>query len=83
VARAIRGYQLPDGHFVTRTFRWGLRHTTPFLRWPQAQLFLSLTNVLRASGDPDESVSRRADDRAHSDKPREAARTEGDAEFRS
>jgi hypothetical protein len=45
---AIRQYQLPDGHFVTRAFRGGLRHTTPFLRWPQAQLFLALTNMLVA-----------------------------------
>jgi hypothetical protein len=44
--RAIRDYQLPDGHFVTRAYRGGLRHTTPFLRWPQAQVFLALTNIL-------------------------------------
>jgi hypothetical protein len=46
--RAIRDYQLADGHFVTRAYRGGLRHTTPFLRWPQAQMFLALTNMLRA-----------------------------------
>lgn len=38
-------YQLPDGHFVTRVFKKGFRHTFPFLRWPQAQLFYSLTNL--------------------------------------
>jgi mannose/cellobiose epimerase-like protein (N-acyl-D-glucosamine 2-epimerase family) len=46
--RAIRDYQLRDGHFVTRVYRTGLRHTMPFLRWPQAQMFLALTNALRA-----------------------------------
>lgn len=45
-ATAIRDYQLADGHFVTRTYLGGLRHTTPFLRWPQAQIFLALTNML-------------------------------------
>jgi hypothetical protein len=42
-------YQLVDGHFVTRVYRGGFRHTFPFLRWPQAQLFYSLTNLLLAS----------------------------------
>jgi hypothetical protein len=42
-------YQLADGHFVTRVYRGGFRHTFPFLRWPQAQLFYSLTNLLYAS----------------------------------
>jgi hypothetical protein len=42
-------YQLPDGHFVTRVFKKGFKHTFPFLRWPQAQLFYSLTNLLYAS----------------------------------
>jgi hypothetical protein len=42
-------YQLPDGHFVTRVFKQGFKHTFPFLRWPQAQLFYSLTNLLYAT----------------------------------
>jgi hypothetical protein len=42
-------HQLADGHFVTRVFRGGFRHTFPFLRWPQAQLFYSLTNLFLAS----------------------------------
>jgi len=41
-------YQLADGHFVTRVYRGGFKHTFPFLRWPQAQLFYSLTNLLLA-----------------------------------
>jgi hypothetical protein len=44
----ISRFQLDDGHFVTRTYRGGFRHTTPFLRWPQAQMFLALTNMQRA-----------------------------------
>jgi hypothetical protein len=42
-------YQLADGHFVTRVYRGGFKHTFPFLRWPQAQLFYSLTNLFLAS----------------------------------
>jgi len=45
--KLIREHQLADGHFVTRVFRGGLRHTFPFLRWPQAQLFYALTNLLK------------------------------------
>ncbi len=43
--KLVREHQLRDGHFVTRVFRGGIRHTFPFLRWPQAQLFYSLTNL--------------------------------------
>lgn len=46
--KLINQYQLPAGHFVTRVFLGGLRHTFPFLRWPQAQLFYGLTNLLIA-----------------------------------
>ncbi|MEI6603896.1 MAG: hypothetical protein WCP35_01205 [Verrucomicrobiota bacterium] len=45
--KLIQNYQLPDGHFVTRIFRGGFRHCFPFLRWPQAQLFYALTNLLK------------------------------------
>jgi hypothetical protein len=41
-------YQCSDGHFVTRVYSGGWRHTLPFLRWPQAQLFYALTNLLKA-----------------------------------
>jgi hypothetical protein len=41
-------HQLADGHFVTRVYRGGFRHTFPFLRWPQAQLFYALTNLQMA-----------------------------------
>jgi hypothetical protein len=47
-ARLIRCYGLPAGHWVTRVYRGGIRHTVPFLRWPQSQLFLALTNLLVA-----------------------------------
>jgi hypothetical protein len=48
-ARLIRHYQVPAGHWVTRVFLGGVKHTVPFLRWPQAQLFLALTNLLVAA----------------------------------
>ena len=48
--KLIEEYQLPAGHFVTRVFRGGFRHRFPFLRWPQAQLFYALTNLLKAEG---------------------------------
>jgi hypothetical protein len=55
--RLATDYQVANGHFVTRVYRGGLRHTFPFLRWPQAQLFYAQTNLLRAlheeSGDAD------------------------------
>jgi hypothetical protein len=47
-----RSYQMPDGHFVTRVYAGGIKHRFPFLRWPQAQLFLALTNLLHAFNKP-------------------------------
>ncbi len=47
----LTDYQLADGHFVTRVYKGGRRHTFPFLRWPQSQLFLALTNLFLASGE--------------------------------
>ncbi len=49
--KLIQNYQLPDGHFVTRVFRGGFLHGFPFLRWPQAQLFHALTNLLKTQDD--------------------------------
>jgi hypothetical protein len=46
--RLIRCYGVPAGHWVTRVYLGGIKHTVPFLRWPQAQLFLALTNLLVA-----------------------------------
>jgi hypothetical protein len=46
-SKLIQEHQLPDGHFVTRVFRGGILHRFPFLRWPQAQLFYALTNLLK------------------------------------
>jgi hypothetical protein len=43
-----RCYQCRAGHFVTRVYRGGWRHTFPFIRWPQSQLFLALTNLYAA-----------------------------------
>ena len=47
--RLTRQYQVAAGHFVTRVYLGEIRHTVPFLRWPQSQLFLALTNLLVAS----------------------------------
>jgi hypothetical protein len=47
-SRLLRIHQLPAGHWVTRVYRGGIRHATPYLRWPQAQLFLAITNLLVA-----------------------------------
>jgi hypothetical protein len=47
--RLVRSHQLPAGHWVTRVYLGGIRHTVPFLRWPQSQLFLALTNLLVAT----------------------------------
>jgi hypothetical protein len=47
IAEKIVGrFQLPDGHFVTSEDRFGMRNKTPFIRWPQAQLFHSLASLL-------------------------------------
>lgn len=48
VTRLTTRYQLPAGHWVTRIYRGGIRHSVPFLRWPQSQLFLAVTNFLLA-----------------------------------
>jgi len=48
----VRSYQLPDGHFVGKVFFGGRRHTLPFMRWPQAQLFYAVTNLLVATAVP-------------------------------
>jgi len=50
LARVVcQHYQLPDGHFVTRVYAGGIKHTLPFLRWPQSQLFHALTSLLLAT----------------------------------
>ena len=55
-ARLVRQLQLPNGHFITRIYRGGIRHSVPYLRWPQSQLFLALTNLLLATGPAGETV---------------------------
>jgi hypothetical protein len=47
--RLCRDWQLPQGYFVTFTYVGGLRHTLPYLRWPQAPLFYALTNFLQSA----------------------------------
>jgi hypothetical protein len=46
--RLIHCYGLRQGHWVTRVYFGGIKHTVPFLRWPQSQLFLAVTNLLAA-----------------------------------
>jgi len=48
-AVVCKRFRLPDGHFVTRVYRGGIRHVFPYLRWPQAQLFYALSNFLAAA----------------------------------
>ena len=55
--RLIQNYQLRSGHFVTRVYRGGIRHSVPYLRWPQSQLFLALTNLLVATDRAGETFS--------------------------
>jgi len=47
-ARFVRRWQLPAGHWITRTYVGGITHRLPFIRWPQSQLFLGLTHLLAA-----------------------------------
>lgn len=50
LARKLKDhYQLAAGHYATRVFHGGKTHRFPFLRWPQAQLFYSMTNLLVAT----------------------------------
>ena len=46
----VARHQLPDGHFTTRVYLGGWRHTFPFVRWPQSQIFYALTNLWAADG---------------------------------
>jgi hypothetical protein len=55
--RLIQKYQHRDGHFVTRTYCTGFKHDFPFLRWPQAQLYYALTNLLVSLVQTDETCS--------------------------
>lgn len=46
IKRLIDDYQMKDGHFVTRIGIFNIRNKIPYLRWPQAQLFCTLTKCL-------------------------------------
>ena len=45
----VNNFQTRRGYFVTRVTSFGIRHTVPYLRWPQAQLIYSLTNLIKES----------------------------------
>ncbi|WP_321417424.1 hypothetical protein [uncultured Desulfobacter sp.] len=57
----INNFQLNEGYFVTRVSTFGKKNNVPYLRWPQAQLFFSLTQLLKSmsllphSGKPQEA----------------------------
>ena len=42
----IDNFQTKKGYFITRVTSLGTIHKVPYLRWPQAQLFYSLTEIL-------------------------------------
>ena len=42
----IENFQLSEGYFITRISNLGKKNKIPYLRWPQAQLFYALTNLL-------------------------------------
>ena len=39
----IDNFQVKEGYFVTRVTSLNTYHRVPYMRWPQAQLFYSLT----------------------------------------
>jgi hypothetical protein len=43
-------FQVPQGYFITRRYIGGITHRLPFLRWPQAQLFYAVSNLLVSMG---------------------------------
>jgi uncharacterized protein YyaL (SSP411 family) len=46
--KTVRQFQLADGHFVTSVDRFGIKNKLAFIRWPQAQMFHSLTSLIKA-----------------------------------
>jgi len=42
----ITNFQTKKGYFITRVTSLGTKHRVPYLRWPQAQLFYSLSLLL-------------------------------------
>lgn len=42
-----RRFQVREGYFLTRIYRGGIPHKLPFIRWPQAQMFYAMTNLLK------------------------------------
>jgi hypothetical protein len=47
VINLIESYQLEKGYFLTKIYKGNLKYKTPFLRWPQSQLFYAVTNLLK------------------------------------
>lgn len=59
-ADLIDKFQLREGYFVTRVTSFGNRHTVPYLRWPQAQLFYSLTCLLLSLEEEEKKIKNNA-----------------------
>lgn len=47
LAKKLKDYQHRKGFFATRVYSWGPQFM-PYIRWPQAQLFYALTQVMKA-----------------------------------
>ena len=43
----VENFQTKNGYFLTRVTSLGTKHNVPYLRWPQSQLFYSLTSLLK------------------------------------
>jgi len=44
---ACDSFQMPEGNFTNRVYVWGGRNSVPYLRWPQAPMFLALTSLFK------------------------------------
>jgi hypothetical protein len=47
----IANYQQQEGYFISKINIGGITNTTPYIRWPQAQLFYALSTIYKAEKD--------------------------------
>lgn len=45
--KLLANFQTEEGYYLTRVATFNVKHKVPYLRWPQAQLFHSLTTMLK------------------------------------
>jgi hypothetical protein len=50
--KVCRDYQTKQGHYYTKIYRGNWAQKMAYIRWPQAQMFYALTEVLKVSGFP-------------------------------